>query len=348
MGTIHIVEMIGHGGIYQHSVAVAAALQSTGAEVVLHTAEDHETTPSAVPTCTCMKWTRRAPNGLRQPITATRFLLRTVPHMALTARRGDVVHLQGTFGHSLSLILLKSVTRAIRVITPHNSFVRSGRKRHERTLRRIVRAADLVVATVDADLARFRAWNPNVIRHELIHDLAPPTAAAVSQWRQAYGDRPVALLAGQVRADKRPDVFIEACALAAVTPAVVGPRSDGEGLLEAAQTRLGVEVLRFPTFLPLEQFIAATLAADVVVATHSAASGSGPLAFAQELGCRSVAVPVGGLAEQASTVARGMSARDVANAITESLSGARPEPLPLARGVAEQLEDAYAQLGWAI
>ena len=91
---VDLVELDDRGGPYQHTVAVADALQRSGVDVVLHTATDAELMPTQpVEVCRCMDWQRAARHWRRTRV-AARFLTVTVPHLL---RRDGVLHIQGPF-----------------------------------------------------------------------------------------------------------------------------------------------------------------------------------------------------------------------------------------------------------
>jgi glycosyltransferase involved in cell wall biosynthesis len=209
------------------------------------------------------------------------------------------------------------------VLSPHNTFARSGTARSQRTLDALIRRADVVIVFTQHDQDVLAQLEVEATRADLSLFLPAPSDSDVERWRSAYGDGPVALLSGQVRADKRPDVFVEACRLAGVTAAIVGPPNDGEHLV--AQAKAGGGVVRIAKYVDSDEFTATLVAADVVVATHVIGSGSGPLAVARDLGVRTVAADVGGLTEFASTICRGQRAEDYAIAINEALADAPPE-----------------------
>lgn len=202
------------------------------------------------------------------------------------------------------------------------------------------RRADAVFAFTEADHQRLQSWGVSASKVDLVFFLPEPDARELAVWRERFAQRPVALLAGQVRADKRPDVFVEACEMAGVTPAVVGPAGDGEELVRTP----GVGVLRVDGYLPLDSFVAAVATCDVVVATHRVGSVSGPLAFARQLGVRSVAPVVGGLAEEVTLVVDRDDAAGFAAAITDVLGAPDPEPRPATRAAQQHLA-GYRQLG---
>ncbi len=343
---VHLVEMGGRGGVHQHTAAVGRALADGGVDVVLHTAHDAEELGDGLRRCGCLRWSRRLPGGLRQPVTAARFVVRTCPHLLRVTDRDGIVHVQGLFGPRLTELLVWAMRVARRrvVLTPHNTFARSGTRRHDRVVRRLVSRADAVVVFTESDVRRVAAMGGTGVRTELSHFHPPPAPEQVRRWRERFGDDAVALLAGYVRADKRPELFLRACALAGVTAAIVGPEGDGEPLVASAAPP-ELDVVRDARYLPADEFVAAVAAADVVVATHAVGSASGPLAIARSLGVRTVAVPVGGIGEGALRVAGEPTPEAVAGAIRRALDTGRP--LPATAEVAGDHLRAYATAGAA-
>ncbi len=313
--------------MHQHTAAVGRALADDGVDVVVHTAHDAEELGDGLRRCGCLRWSRRLPDGLRQPVTAVRFVVRTCPHLLRVTDRDGIVHVQGLFGPRLTALLVWAMRVAGRriVLTPHNTFARSGARRDARVVRRLVSRADVVVVFTESDLRRVAEMGGTGVRTELSHLHPRPLPAQVRGWRERYGEGPVALLAGYVRADKRPELFLRACALAGVTAAIVGPAGDGEPLLSSAAPP-DLEVVRDARYLPADEFVAAVAAADVVVATHAVGSASGPLAIARSLGVRTVAVTVGGVGEGALRVAGEPTPESVAGAIRRALDAERPVP----------------------
>lgn len=343
--TVNLIEVGGQGGVFQHTIALAEALQRAGVSVLVHTAHDHEPVFSDIPFCLCMKWVRNFPSGVRQPLTAFNFLFRTLPHLRLRVRRQDLAHVQGLFGNSLTRVMIRALRSNFIVFTPHNSFARSGKKRHLRILKSMVRGTDLVVATVRSDLDIFRRWGGTSVILPLVLAFPTPAPEKIAEWRHHFGTRPVGLLAGQLRKDKRPDIFIAACLRAGVTPVVVGPTSDGEHLFLDTQRKLNVTVPRFPGYMDLPTFVAAIAASDVVIASHALGSGSGPLVIAAELGVPTAAFNIGGFSEQSMSTADSESIEGLSNAISIALASTA-KPKELKSNLHHQILGIYETLGW--
>lgn len=343
--TVHLVEMGGSGGIYHHTLAVGRALSDAGVPVVVHTATDAESLDDGLEKCACLAWPRSLPNGLRQAVTTWRFVTGTVPHLVRVGGPDDLVHVQGLLGNQLTAWLILRLRRRGRptAFSPHNTFARSRRRIDDATIRWMARRADVVITFSQDDERRVADWGANAVLADLVHHIPTPDDAEIEEWNERFATRPVALLAGQVRADKRPDVFVEACRIAEVSPAIVGPANDGEELIRSE--RESGAVIRVDGYLPLESFVAAVATCDVVVATHAVGSVSGPLSFARELGVRSVAPAVGGLAETVTVAVDGVSAADFAVAIKAALDQPQPAPVDF-DSTAESHLAAYRSIGW--
>jgi glycosyltransferase involved in cell wall biosynthesis len=335
MRTVHIVEVGGRGGVYQHAVAVARALDARGVQVVLHTATDAELEAlGGVRTCRCVRWWRDlTPRALRPPIIALGYVLVTLPHLARRMRRGDVYHFQGEFKSvltTLGLMLQRTLPGRRVVQSRHNTFSRHGGRLDEALMRLDSRLCDAVLVFSDADERRVRAWGGRPVRSPLAQYVPEVTGESARHWRARWtGPGPVLLFAGQVRADKRLDLLIEAAARLprAATVAVVGEDMGQAERCRELAARRGVDVRWTLGYTPLQSFAAALRAADVVVCPYDRASQSGVLAVARSVGAVTVASDVGGLAELATvTVAPGDPVA-LAGGIERALAGeARPEP----------------------
>jgi glycosyltransferase involved in cell wall biosynthesis len=323
--TVDLVELDGRGGPYQHTVAVADALQGSGAHVVLHTATDAELLPTQpVEVCRCMDWLRDVRYG-RRTLVAARFLAVTVPHLL---RRRGVLHIQGPFKPALlALALGAGRLRGRRVVfSPHNTFSRRGRAVDARLVALCTRLADATIVFSSADARVVERWGATAVVSPLLQHEPPIDRTQVEAWRADWAAAPVVLFAGQVRPDKRLDVVIEASRLwkQARRLAIVGKDlGDAERCRRLAE-RVGADPAWSLGYLGLEDFAAALVAADVVVCPYTRASQSGILALAGQLGVPSVASDVGGLRELAtSVVPRDVDAVGLAHAIDELLVAPR-------------------------
>jgi glycosyltransferase involved in cell wall biosynthesis len=346
---VHMVEFGGRGGVFQHAVGLASALSEAGVLVTVHTATDAELEIEALELCPCVRWSRSLPHRLRQATTAARFLAFTVPHVVRNSAGSDLVHIQGLFHPVLTAALVAALRAARRRVafSPHNTFARSGSSLELAVMRWSARRADVVFAFSSADAQVMRRWGVDPALVELVSYVPEPDPARIVQWRDRYGHAPAALLAGHVRPDKRPEMFLEAvAAIPGVRPVVVGEdRGAGAACAEAAR-RLGVDMLRIDEYLPLEDFVAAIAAADVVVAPYAMASASSSIAVARALGVRTVAARVGGLGEQAMVVAERETPAGFVEAIARALGEPPPEPARDGEGVVRATLAGYATAAW--
>jgi glycosyltransferase involved in cell wall biosynthesis len=326
-GRIHLVEAGGRGGVYQHAVAVAQALAGRGERVVLHTATDAELGPGGhVGLCRCVRWHRDDTTRLRGPRIALDWLTRTVPHLARAVGRGEVVHFEGEFKPVLTspLLLVERAFPGRRVVQSlHNTFARSDSPVDDALIRAGIRLTDAVVVFSRHDADQVERLGGTAVVSPLAQYTPPVEPAAVARWRERWktGDGAVLLFAGQIRPDKRLDLAIRASTELDRDHvlAVVGEdKGDAERCRRLAR-ELGVDVSWTVDYIPLDDFVAALAAADVVVCPYDRASQSGVLAVTRKVGTRSVASAVGGLAELATATAPPGDAVALARAVQDAL-----------------------------
>ncbi|MFI7430426.1 glycosyltransferase [Micromonospora sp. NPDC049836] len=327
---VHLIESGGRGGVFNHSVEVAAGLTALGVDAVVHTAADCDAAPPEVTLCRCVTWHRASVNRVvRQARTSARYLLRTLPHLRRVIGPQDVVHVQGMFALTPELIRVARLRDAAVVASPHNTFVRSNAPGGGRALRSALRDADRVLVYSEADRQSLLARGvAGVVRVPLVQWTPPVRPALVERWRSELapdGGR-LALLPGQVRADKNPELFVHALAQlpdwrGAVVGADLGPGQHLDTLIR----RTGAAVTTAYRYLDVDEFTALVAAADVVVAPYQVASQSGVLAVAAGLGVPTAVAPCGGLGELATAVARDTSVTAIRDAIVAAHErGAKP------------------------
>ncbi len=326
---VHLVEPGGRGGVFNHSVQVAAGLTDLGVPTVVHTATDCDQGPPQVILCRCVTWQRASGRrAVRRSVTAARFLAGTLPHLIRVVDPLDVVHVQGLFALTPEVIAVARSRGATVVASPHNTFRRAGAPGTRRALSSMVRRAHHVLVYSAADLAAVRSTAPDAAQVPLVQWTPPPPAAQVRRWRARLDPhgRPLALMPGQVRADKNPDLFVHTLALmpdwhGAIVGDDLGPGRELDRLV--AQTRAPVTTAY--GYLDVTGFTALVAAADVVVAPYAVASQSGVLAVAANLGVPTAAVRVGGLHELATAVAADHRPESIRDAIAAAArAGAVP------------------------
>jgi len=339
--TVHLIEQVGRGGIFQHTVALGALLASEGVRVRLHTAADSEPIPSdtGIDVCPCVEWFRNG-GKLRKPLIASRYVLRTLPHLVSEVEDGDVVHVQGVWNADLAALTIARLRRRTRLVfSPHNTFARSGSGRHDRLLRRDLSAAHATIVYSEYDRSVIGDGSGPVFVSPLIQLV--PGETHREAWRAAWGAEaePVALFAGQLRPDKRLDRVLAAMREMSNPPllAIVGEDKGAASVWREQADRAGVRAHWSVGFLPLERFAGAVAAADVVVCPYERASQSAVISLAAALGTPTIATSVGGLTESATFVVEGDDHRGLARAIEAAITAGRSVP----RADAEQNERAW-------
>lgn len=331
---IHLFEPTGFGGIFQHACALAQLLSRSDITVTLHTSAQHEAVDlEGVSVCPCVWWPHGGRSTRRRRLKiAARLLARGLPHLHRAAARGDVVHVQGgTASGVLAAATLFAAGRRGRhvVYSPHNVFSRGGRV--DGAMQKLcLRLSDVAIAYSQQDVAILESRGVRARFSPLIQLVPSPSQEALSAWRERWNANQVVLFAGQVRPDKRLDLLVES---ASQWPdgrrlAVVGEdRGAWESCTALAELR-GVEMQGAIGFQPLEDFTAAIAAADVLVAPYDRASQSGILSIARQLGVRTVASGVGGLAELADRTFPPGDVAALGAAIDAELSAVQPPPRP--------------------
>ena len=328
---IHLVEPLGRGGIYQHTVAIAEALVERGYRVCLHTATDPEFEPDRrVQLCARVDWLRDRPT-LRRLTFATRYLTRFLPQLLSSSSRGDIVHVQGAFREPLTIATVLATRAAGRrlVFTPHNTFSRTRSRLQQLLLPLEARLADTTVVFSEFDARRVKEWRGRP-RLSALLQTAPLEPERVEAWRTRWesSERPCLLFAGQIRTDKRLDLLLQAVHRLSepVSIAVVGDDLGDADRCRALAEQLGVHVDWSLGFHDLASFSAAIAAADLVVCPYDRGSQSGVLALAATVGTRTIATDVGGLGELADATVPRDDVGALVAALRRELSTSPPEP----------------------
>jgi len=343
---VHLVEQGGRGGVFQHTCALATILGSHGLEVRMHTASDPEfdaTTPG-VEVCGCVEWFRHRP--ARRVLIASHYVGVTLPHLSCDVTREDIVHVQGMWNPllvALTLGLLRAKARRT-VLSPHNTFARSGALVDELLLRWSCRVAQTTVVFSEFDRQNLQRRDIDAVVSPLVQ-LVPDTTNHGS-WRETWGagSRRVVLFAGQLRPDKGLDRLIEALREFDDPPllAVVGEDKGALRSSMALADETGIPVHWSVGFQPLERFVGAIRAADVVVCPYARASQSGVLSIASALGVPSVATAVGGIGESADEAVAADDLGGLVEAIETALERPRSPGMSEAMDVAWRVHaDAY-------
>ncbi len=302
---IHLIEPTGYSGIFQHTVALAEALASTGETVVVHTAAEHEHLPAiGFAYCPCGTWPQRSPATTLQRTRLARHLLGPMlRHLESAAGAGDVVHLQGSLAGALSLTVVRRLHRtgARIVFSPHETFSRRGRVDAFFLAAALRRVADVMTFS-EHDVRDLARHGVPARLSPLIIKTPRPDPTLVRAWRTRWAAEvggQVVLFAGEIRNDKRLETLIRAAAHwpAARTLAVVGRDRNAWVGAQQVSLELGVDVKAALGYIELNDFVAAIAAADAVALPYAEANQSGIAAVARQLGTRTVGSAVGGLPE---------------------------------------------------
>jgi len=326
---VHMVEPGGQGGVFNHSVEVAAGLQGIGVDVVVHTADDHDAVPHGVDICQCVSWYRDSSSRfIRRTRTTVRYFSRTLPHLARVVGADDVVHVQGMFALTPELISVARSRGASVVCSPHNTFVREDTLGMARVLSNILRRADRVLVYSDADLEILADRATHIGRVPLVQFTPPVDPVLRDGWRRRLagdGSR-LAVMPGYLRGDKNIDVFVKAVAMMPGWRGAVVGEANGlgewlDGLIERTRAPITTDY----RYITVDEFVALVAAADVVAAPYRVASQSGVLSVAARLGIPRAAAATGGLGELATAVAAEMTPAGLRDAMLAAFAtGAAP------------------------
>lgn len=337
--TVHVVEPGGRGGVYQHAASLAAAVAARGVPVVLHTASDADELPaiaSGIPRSACL-WRSRSlrPPPVRKAAVVGSWLLIGVPTCLASVRPGDVVQVEGWFRPLLLLpVVLGARLRGARVVlVPHNTFSRKGHSGEEQVVRWMSRRADAVLAFSERDRRRIETWGATSVRVPMMFGALPVDLGRVARWRARWGaadGQRVVLLAGQLRTDKGLDLLVRAAAQwgERLVAALVGEDLGALAPARRLAAELDVPLRIAEGYQPIEEFVAALYAADVVVCPYRVASQSAVLTLARAWGLRTVATDIGGLAELATVVVPPDDPLALAYGVERSLRHDRRPPPP--------------------
>ena len=336
-GVVHLLEVGGRGGVFQHSLAVAVALHDQGKSVVLHTATDPELADIRITTCLCFDW-KRDSGRLRTPRIALHFLLKTVPHVA---RQHGTIWVQGGFKTLLTLLALL-VFRATHfrstLFSPHNLFARHGSTMEQTLLSLSFRVPTSVVVYNTTD-------QRTLTRRKVSNELAPLlqyapriTSAVLSKWKERLGPLgPRVCSAGQLRTDKNLPMLIDAAQRAGTPLVIIGSDSGaGPSIIAAINKHPTSNVELHEGFLPLEDIAAVIALTGLVALPYSVASQSGVAALAHRYGARVLAFSTGGLTEQADLLVNSLDEKDWAEALSAHVGDPVLNPVTEPAPVSEQ------------
>lgn len=308
---IDILEVGGDGGVYQHTIAVAKALDST-AIVTVHTSNSRESLGNPSHMCECFDWYRHVTHLRRLRISQS-FLLRTLPHFITKA--SDVAWVQGQFKTPLTLAAILALRLCGRrvVFSPHNTFARTGSRFDYMLLRLSMRSAHHVVLYNRADLHRVKLANAVVLPLLMwIPEISPEIERDWSWVRREDFD--VAAL-GHIRSDKNLPLLVAAAGIGGLKLLIVGPDKGALMELREAVARSSADVRILANYVDLSALACIARDVGVVALPYQVASQSAVAVLANSMGATVVAHSTGGLAEQADVVVDSLEASVWARAI---------------------------------
>ncbi|WP_142056968.1 glycosyltransferase [Pseudarthrobacter sp. B4EP4b] len=319
---VHLVEVGGQGGVFQHTLALAQQLAAEGISTVIHTADDCELVLDGVDFCFCFSWQRS--EVFRGPRIALRYLLFTLPH--LIRDTSGLVWVQGTFKSALTYIairILKAFNKRV-FFSPHNMFSRRGSNLDFGFIWRSISAADLVVVYNGRDARKVEEHRISCLQIPL--EMYTPTVnrETAEKWASRLGeDRFVVASIGQIRPDKNIGLLVESCAQAGARLVVMGPDSGGAAEVQERFPLAALDVLWLEGYHDMEDLAAVTALSDCVALSYSLSSQSAAASLAHAYGTAVIAHGTGGLDEQADAVVSTLEVSDWSSAI-KALSETMP------------------------
>jgi glycosyltransferase involved in cell wall biosynthesis len=316
-----LIEPGGRGGVFQHVLALATYLESKGVSVTIHTARDLEIPYiDSVRICCCFQWNSRKGGFVSKSHFLLLFLIRTLPHLLWSSRK-SIVNIQGLFRYNLyfSYFLLLKIFRRSIIFTPHNLFLRYEDTGLNRAILNFtLRKSNSVTVFNDGDNALASVLNKKCFKVPLLQYVPKLPEEQLENWSKKMNNpRPKLMLLGQIRHDKGVlDAIMVAKELRKECDLYIvgedkGAVSDGMNLAN----ELGVEVNWIVEYLPINDFIACLLQADLLIFPYKIASQSGVMSIANSLKVPTLAFPVGGLVEYASYLSKESTAISMVDAI---------------------------------
>lgn len=332
---VHIVEMGGHGGVFQHATAAAVILASTHRRVTLHTSRDSEISDPRIDVCACVKWKAR-PSMLEKGGNLIRLLLATFPHLLL---QKGVFWVQGQFRTPITLIiilLIRLLGKSV-IFSPHNLFSRHGGRLDEGVLWACIRSANRVVA--------YNSRDASVLRNRKIDARAIPLfmyAPVISEsklafWREELDKMGIVVCSvGQLRADKNLDMLVHAASKARTPLALMGQDTGARSQIESEIDRVGDKwATLYEGYYPLEDMAAVISLTGVVALPYSIVSQSGVAALAKAYGAKVIGCDRGGLSEQSDVIVASLDSDTWADALRLNVPEAMHLPLRVPKGATE-------------
>lgn len=335
---IHMMEVGGRGGVYQHSLAVCIALSEAGHKVTLHTSSDPEIIDSRVTMCHCFNWYRQA-RRFRSLRIGAAFALFTLPHVL---SRPGAFWIQGLFKTPLTflaLVLSRLFGRDV-LFSPHTLFTRHGGRSDQFIIDKCLAIAGRVVVYNDDDATTLHSQHIDHVRVPLSMYTPTVRPATIDRWRKTLEAQQAGVCSvGQIRSDKNLVMLVDAAVEASTPLIIIGPDTGA-----AAEVRERIDMHGWDRitieegYFPLEDLAAVIALTGTVALPYSVASQSAVAVLAQAYGAKVLAYGVGGLTEQADVVVGSLATIDWAKALREhaKYDENRQVPLPPPSSVLEQ------------
>lgn len=327
---IHMLEVGGRGGVFQHSLAVCIALSEAGHRVTLHTSTDPEIVDDRVTICRCFSWYRES-TRLRSIRIAAGFLLSTLPH--LLSSHG-AVWIQGLFKTPLTLLalILARFCKRRTLFSPHTLFTRHGGRLDQFIINRCLALAGHIVIYNEEDAVTLRSRNLPQTRLPLKMYTPIVRPETIAKWKETlHADQTSVCSVGQIRADKNLVMLVDAAFEANTPMIIIGPDTGSAADVRSRiDLRGGGTVTFMEGYFPLEDLAAVIALTGVVALPYSVASQSAVAVLAQAYGAKVLAYGVGGLTEQADVIVPTLASPDWAAALGQHAiyDESRRVPLP--------------------
>lgn len=307
---VHILEVGGRGGVFQHSLAVSITLTEAGHDVTIHTASDVEIEDERVALCRCFSWKRDVTNlrGLRITL---RYLLRTLPHLL---RLPGVFWVQGLFKTPLTLLtlILRRLVRTAAIFSPHTLFTRHGGKLDQFFIDRCLTTAGQVVTYNKDDAAKLIRNGVKQTQLPLLMYTPVVRQEVLDRWKIELESLQANVCSvGQIRADKNLTMLVQAAVASGTSLIIMGPDTGSAAEIREKISELKASnVSLFEGYYPLEDMAAVIGLTGTVALPYTIASQSAVAVLAKAYGAKVLACEVGGLTDQADITVPSLSVSD--------------------------------------
>ena len=319
---LEIIEPGGFGGVYQHSVALAARVEELFEKVTIHTSKSPEIIiGGAFQICECFNWFRSDKKYKRKIRFSLYFIFKTWPHLMWKARN-SFVNLQGISIPIMSLIMVIGF-RTLRhkvVYTPHNLFARDKGKIAQLILKACIAFSSLIITFSKSDTKYLNDKNIECFPAPLFMPKYPLDPGRVNLWEKRIrkNGKITLLMAGQLRLDK--GLFdLEELMLnmgESYILAVVGKSTTAEAEVILNRLKKQDNIMVIDEYLDFADFYTLISISDYVLLPYKLASQSGIIELASSLNVPTISYPVGALWERATYITENPNPQSMAKTIT--------------------------------